>query len=188
MIEALDIADVKLIAPKIFRDARGFFSETYNRRTLADAGLDVAFVQDNHPPSRDAGPVRGLHFQKPPHAQGKLVRVVTGAILDVAVDIRAGSPTFGRHIAVELSADNWQQLYVPAGFAHGFCTLKPDTEVVYKTTAYYDAASDAAIQWDDPAIGIDWPVARDVAVLSDKDRAAPPLSEIPDYFTFEGAQ
>lgn len=181
-VERLAIPDVLLIEPKRFGDARGFFSEVWSRRTLAEQGLDVPFVQDNHSLSTEVGVVRGLHFQKPPAAQGKLVRVVRGAILDVAVDIREGSATYGRHVAVELSAENWRQLWVPRGFAHGFCTLQPDTEVLYKVDAYYDRDADAGIAWDDPALGIDWPVARDAAILSDKDRAAPRLATIPAPF------
>jgi len=179
-IERLAIPDVLLIEPVRFGDARGFFSEVWSHRAFAAQGLDVTFVQDNHSLSREAGVLRGLHFQRPPAAQGKLVRVVRGSILDVAVDIREGSPTYGRHVAVELSAANWRQLWVPRGFAHGFCTLEPDTEVLYKVDAHYDRAADAGIAWDDPALGISWPVS--APVLSDKDRAAPRLSEIPAPF------
>ena len=179
-VERLDIPDVLLVEPARFGDARGFFSEVWSQRALAAQGLDVAFVQDNHSLSREVGVLRGLHFQRPPAAQGKLVRVVRGAILDVAVDIREGSATYGRHVAVELSAANWRQLWVPRGFAHGFCTLEPDTEVLYKVDAYYDRAADAGIAWDDPALGIAWPVG--APVLSDKDRAAPRLAEIPPPF------
>lgn len=152
-----DISGVKLVTPKRFGDTRGFFSETYNAQSLAQVGITDVFVQDNHSLSAEPGTVRGLHFQCPPSAQVKLVRVVRGVILDVAVDIRRDSPTFGQHVAVELSAENWQQLYVPAGFAHGFCTLVPDTEVVYKVTDYYAPEADAGLAWNDPGIGIDWP-------------------------------
>jgi dTDP-4-dehydrorhamnose 3,5-epimerase len=179
-VERLAIPDVLLIEPARFGDSRGFFSEVWSRRTLAQHGLEAEFVQDNHSLSREAGVVRGLHFQTPPAAQGKLVRVVRGAILDVAVDIREGSPTFGRHVAAVLSAENWRQLWVPRGFAHGFATLEPDTEVIYKVDAYYDRAADAGILWNDPALGIEWPVTE--AVLSDKDRAAPRLADIPPPF------
>ncbi len=182
MITPLALPDVLLIAPKIFRDARGFFSETYNQRAFADAGLDVTFVQDNHSLSRERGVIRGLHFQTHPSAQGKLVRVVRGAILDVAVDIRVGSPTYGQHVSRELSAENWEQLWVPVGFAHGFCTLVSDTEVVYKVTGYYAPDCDRGLLWNDPALGIDWPVAADEAILSDKDRQQPVLADLPDYF------
>lgn len=185
-IEPLAIPEVLLIEPRRFSDARGFFSEVWSRRALAEAGLDVDFVQDNHSLSAEVGVVRGLHFQKPPSAQGKLVRVVRGAILDVAVDIREGSPSYGRHVAQVLSAANWRQMWVPRGFAHGFCTLEPDTEVLYKVDAYYDRATDAGIAWDDPALGIDWPVKQDIAILSDKDRAAPRLAEIAPPFPRKG--
>lgn len=183
-VQALAIAEVKLIAPAIVRDDRGFFSETYSRKALAAAGIDAEFVQDNHSLSRAKGVVRGLHFQADPHPQGKLVRVVRGAIFDVAVDIRRGSPTFGRHVSAHLSADNWQQLWVPIGFAHGFCTLEPDTEVIYKVTDLYAPASDAGIAWDDPDLGIAWPVAASQAMLSEKDRRLPRLRDLPALFSY----
>lgn len=186
MIEHLAITDVLVIAPKIFRDERGFFSETYNQKTLAAAGFDQTFVQDNHSMSRDRGVVRGLHFQINPEPQGKLVRVVRGAIFDVAVDIRHGSPTFGQHVSRVISADNWEQLWVPVGFAHGFCTIEPDTEVIYKVTGYYSPECDRGMAWNDPALGIDWPVAADDAVLSAKDKTHPPLGDLPAYFTYSG--
>ena len=176
--ERLAIPEVILLTPKIFRDARGFFSETYSVRAVQSAGLPLPFVQDNQSLSVDKGTVRGLHFQTEPHPQGKLVRVVRGAIYDVAVDIRAGSPTFGHHVAAELSAANWRQLWVPPGFAHGFATLEPDTEVIYKVTDYYAPECDTGIAFDDPALGIKWPVTRADAVLSDKDRALPPLASL----------
>jgi dTDP-4-dehydrorhamnose 3,5-epimerase len=181
-IKALDIADIKLIKPKIFRDGRGFFSETYNKRAFADAGIGAEFVQDNHSLSREKGVVRGLHFQSPPRAQDKLVRVVRGAIFDVAVDLRRSSPTYGRHVSAVLSAENWCQLWVPKGFAHGFCTLEPDTEVVYKVTDLYAPECDKGIAWDDPALGIEWPVAARAAIVSDKDRRHPKLSELAPPF------
>ena len=179
-VERLAIPDVLLVEPARFGDARGFFSEVWSRRALAQHGITADFVQDNHSLSREAGVVRGLHFQRPPAAQGKLVRVVRGAVLDVAVDLREGSPTYGRHVATRLSAENWRQLWVPRGFAHGFCTLEPDTEVLYKVDAYYDREADAGIRWDDPALGIDWPVA--APILSEKDRAAPCLAEVAPPF------
>lgn len=179
-IERCAISDVLLIEPVRHGDARGFFSEVWSRPALAEHGLAVDFVQDNHSLSREVGVLRGLHFQRPPSAQGKLVRVVRGAILDVAVDIRQGSPTYGKSVAVELSASNWRQLWVPRGFAHGFVTLEPDTEVLYKVDAGYDRATDAGILWNDPALGIDWPVAS--PILSEKDRAAPRLAEIAPPF------
>ncbi len=182
MIEALDISDVKLISPKIYRDDRGFFSEVYSQKLLADGGIDVRFVQDNHSLSRRAGVVRGLHFQIAPHAQGKLVRVVRGSIFDVAVDIRHGSPTFGRHVSAVLSAENWQQLWVPPGFAHGFCTLEPDTEVIYKVTDVYAPQCDHGILWNDPALAIAWPLPNGGVQLSDKDAKNPLLADLPAHF------
>jgi len=181
-VERCAIPDVLLIEPVRHGDARGFFSEVWSRRSLAAHGLDVEFVQDNHAHSAQKGVLRGLHFQRPPSAQGKLVRVARGAILDVAVDIRAGSPTYGQHVAVELSAENWRQLWVPRGFAHGYLTLEPDTEVLYKTDAYYDRAADAGIAWNDPAFGIAWPVETGSVILSDKDRSAPRLADIAPPF------
>lgn len=179
-VEQLAIPDVKLITPRIFRDERGFFSETFSARDLAEAGIAATFVQDNHSLSRAKGVVRGLHYQVAPRAQGKLVRVTRGAVLDVAVDIRSGSPTYGRHVATVLSAENWRQLWLPSGFAHGFCTLEPDTEVQYKVTEYYAPECDRGILWNDPALGINWPIAVDSAILSDKDRKHPRLVDLPN--------
>lgn len=176
------IPEVLLIEPAKHGDARGFFSEVWKRSALAAQGFSTDFVQDNHSHSQAVGVLRGLHFQRPPSAQGKLVRVIRGRILDVAVDIRQGSPTFGQHVAVELSAENWRQLWVPRGFAHGFLTLEPDTEVIYKVDAEYDAAADAGIAWDDPALGISWPLPPGGPTLSDKDRRAPKLAEIAPPF------
>lgn len=176
------IPDVLLIEPRKFGDARGFFSEVWKRSALVAQGFDVDFVQDNHSLSREVGVLRGLHFQRPPNAQGKLVRVVRGRILDVAVDIRQGSASYGQHVACELSAEAWNQLWVPRGFAHGFLTLEADTEVLYKVDAEYDAATDAGIAWDDPALGIDWPLPPGGPVLSDKDRKAPKLAGIAPPF------
>ena len=183
-VEALAIADVKLLTPKIFRDERGFFSETYNREVLAATGIDRTFVQDNQSLSRTMGVLRGLHFQIAPHPQGKLVRVTRGAIFDVAVDIRQGSPTFGRHVSAILSADNWSQLWIPEGFAHGFCTLEPDTEVIYKVTDFYAPGCDRGLAWDDPDLGIPWPLAGAQVLLSDKDRQHPRLRDLPAQFTY----
>jgi dTDP-4-dehydrorhamnose 3,5-epimerase len=181
-VESTALPDIKIVNPQRIGDQRGFFSETYNRQRFAEVGIDVEFVQDNHSLSAVPGTVRGLHFQSEPFAQAKLIRVVRGRILDVAVDIRRSSPTFGRHVAVELSAENGSQLLIPVGFAHGFCTLEPDTEIVYKVSAYYSAAHDHGLRWNDPALGIDWPVALTNAVLSDKDRCQPLLAELPAYF------
>ncbi len=178
---------VLLVEADRFGDGRGFFSETYNRRQWAAAGIDVEFVQDNQSLSAARGTVRGLHWQAPPHAQAKLLRVTRGAILDVVVDVRRASPTFGRHLAVELSAENWRQLYVPEGFAHGFCTLTDAVEVIYKVSDYYAPEAEGGIAWDDPDLGISWPVARQDATLSAKDVLLPRLAnaDIPD-FPFRG--
>ena len=176
------IAGPVLVEARRFGDGRGFFLETYSARDFAALGVGEAFVQDNHSLSRLAGTVRGLHFQLPPHAQAKLVRVLRGSVLDVAVDIRRGSPSFGRHVAVELSAGNARQLYVPAGFAHGFCTLEPDTEVAYKVSALYAPECDRGLAWDDPDLALPWPVTAAAAQLSDKDRRAPRLRDLPPAF------
>jgi dTDP-4-dehydrorhamnose 3,5-epimerase len=183
-VEALAIPDVKLITPSIYRDARGFFSETYNRKLLAEAGIDRDFVQDNQSLSRTKGVLRGLHFQIAPHAQGKLVRVTRGVIFDVAVDIRHGSPSFGRHISALLSAENWSQLWIPEGFAHGFYTLEPDTEVIYKVTDFYAPAWDRGLAWDDPDLAIAWPLTAGEPLLSDKDRRHPRWRDLPQHFSY----
>lgn len=182
MFEDLDIAGLKLVTPKRWGDDRGFFSETHNAATWENAGLHYQFVQDNHSLSRDVGTVRGLHFQTEPFAQDKLVRVVRGRILDVAVDLRKSSPTYGSHVAVELSQENWRQLFVPIGFAHGFVTLEPDTEVLYKVTNFYSPQHDFGLAWDDPDLAIKWPVAPQDAMLSAKDRKWPRLRELADVF------
>ncbi|CAG0993524.1 MAG: dTDP-4-dehydrorhamnose 3,5-epimerase [Rhizobiaceae bacterium] len=169
------------LVPRKFADSRGFFSETYNAAVLRDAGIDLVFVQDNHSLSVPRGVLRGLHYQLPPRAQDKLVRVVKGAIFDVAVDIRRSSPTFGKWVGIELSAEKWNQLLVPKGFAHGFVTLVDNTEVVYKVTDAYSREHDRAIRFDDPRIAVTWPVTPEAMILSDKDRAAP-LLEAADIF------
>lgn len=179
------IAAVKLIQPRRFTDDRGFFSETWNARRMADAGLPVAFVQDNHSYSAAPGTVRGLHYQRPPHAQGKLVRVARGRIRDVAVDVRAGSPTYGQWVAEELSAENGAQLWVPAGFLHGFVTLEPDTDVLYKVDDHYAPDCDGAVRFDDPDLGIDWGIEPGRAVLSAKDAAAPAFAAFETPFRYE---
>ena len=182
-VESLAIPDVKLITPVKHGDHRGYFSEVYNSRALAEAGVDLTFVQDNQSLSAERGTVRGLHFQSPPMEIAKLIRVLRGSIYDVAVDLRHGSPTFGRHVAVTLDAAGWQQLLVPAGFAHGFCTLEPNSEVFYKVTNYYAPPNDLGVRWNDPRFGIDWPVEDSEAVLSDKDRVQPMFAELPAYFS-----
>jgi dTDP-4-dehydrorhamnose 3,5-epimerase len=184
MIEAFEIDGLLLITPKKFGDERGFFSETYNKKLLAEAGIYANFVQDNHSLTVGQGVVRGLHFQTPPHAQGKLVRITRGSALDVAVDIRKGSPTYGKHVAMTLSADDWRQLWIPPGFAHGFCTLEPDTEILYKVTDYYHPESESGLAWDDPDLHIPWPVDPDNVILSDKDKTQPSLARLPDYFVY----
>lgn len=173
---------MKLVTPRKFGDDRGFFCETYNASTWKKAGLNYNFVQDNHSLSRDVGTVRGLHFQSEPFAQDKLVRVVRGRILDVAVDLRRSSPTFKQYVAVELSLENWKQLLIPIGFAHGFVTLEPDTEVLYKVTNFYSPEHDLGIIWDDPEINIDWPIKRAEAILSHKDQNLPAFADLRNLF------
>jgi dTDP-4-dehydrorhamnose 3,5-epimerase len=168
---------VKLVVPARFEDDRGFFSEVYNADRFAEHGLPADWVQDNHALSRRRGTIRGLHYQVAPFEQAKLVRVVRGAIHDVVVDLRPGSPTRGRHEAVTLSAGNWAQLLVPAGFAHGYCTLEDDTEVLYKVSAPYAPEHERGIRWDDPALGIDWPVSATEAIVSERDRRLPGYGE-----------
>lgn len=181
-VMATEIADVKLIVPRIHKDHRGFFSETYNKAGLEKLGADLEFVQDNHSLSVEQGVVRGLHFQVPPFAQDKLVRVIRGSVFDVAVDIRRGSPTYGKHVARVISAADWNQFLVPAGFAHGFCTLESDTEVIYKVTNYYSPEHDRGVLWNDPDLRIDWPVTESEAILSDKDKKQPRFRDLPQYF------
>jgi dTDP-4-dehydrorhamnose 3,5-epimerase len=183
-IERLEIADLLLVTPKKHGDQRGFFSETYRLDEFAASGVDVCFVQDNHVHSKQKGVLRGLHFQTPPHAQGKLVRCTRGAILDVAIDIRVGSPSYGQHVAVELSAANSRQLWVPAGFAHGYVTLEVECEVIYKVTDYYAPECDRGIAWDDPALAIDWRLSASEVILSDKDRRQPRLADAAPVFFF----
>ena len=181
-ITETNLAGVLLIRPKRFKDARGFFSESWNRKTLMEAGLELpAFVQDNHSLSRQTGTLRGLHYQSPPHAQGKLVRCGQGELLDVAVDIRKGSPTFGGWFATILSADNGQQLWIPAGFLHGFATRKPDTEILYKCTDHYAPECDGTVRWD--SLDIDWGV--ESPCLSEKDANAPSFADFDSPFTWE---
>lgn len=185
-MEVRDIGlGVREITPKRFGDARGFFAETWQRERFAAAGIDVDWVQDNQSFSADAHVLRGLHFQLAPHAQDKLVRVLRGAVFDVAVDIRPGSRTFGRWVSCTLSASAFNQLLVPVGFAHGFLTLEPGTEVLYKVSAPYAPEHDRAISWNDPALAIEWPLgAGEQPLLSAKDAAAPPLSALAGSLTF----
>jgi dTDP-4-dehydrorhamnose 3,5-epimerase len=178
------IPEVKLIRPRRHGDERGYFSEVYSRRAWSQLGLELEFIQDNQSLSRQCGVVRGLHFQVPPFAQTKLMRVVRGKILDVAVDIRHGSPTFGRFAAAVLSADQWNQMLIPRGFAHGFCTLEPDTEVLYKVDTFYEPSHDRGLLWNDPDVGIEWPVEGTGAILSERDRRHPRLGEMPPYFHY----
>jgi dTDP-4-dehydrorhamnose 3,5-epimerase len=181
-IEPTRLPDVMILTPQRFGDARGWFSETWNARRMADAGFSMAFVQDNHSMSAQVGTLRGLHYQRAPHAQDKLVRCTRGGILDVVVDFRLGSPTFGQWVGVELTAENGRQLLVPKGFLHGFVTLLPETEVQYKCTNVYAPDCDGAVRWDDPEIGIDWGVTD--PVLSAKDAAAPLLRDAPRPFVW----
>lgn len=180
----LAVPEVVEITPPKFGDHRGFFSEVFKRSAFEAEGIAIDWVQDNQSFSADAGTVRGLHFQTPPFAQAKLIRVLRGAIYDVAVDIRAGSSSYGQWVAVELSAEKWNQLLVPAGFAHGFMTLTPDVEVIYKVSAPWSRESERAIRWDDPDLAIAWPRLGD-AILSDKDAAAPPFRDLVSPFAYE---
>ncbi|MBF2761159.1 MAG: dTDP-4-dehydrorhamnose 3,5-epimerase [Ectothiorhodospiraceae bacterium AqS1] len=181
-IESLAIPDIRILRPKKFGDHRGFFSETFNKKALSEIGIDIDFVQDNHSLSAEKGTMRGLHFQIPPFAQDKLVRVVRGAIFDVAVDLRRSSPTFGQYASAVVSADEWNQILVPVGFAHGFMTIENDTEVIYKVSDFYAPSHDRGILWNDPEIGIDWPLEGGEAILSDKDKVQPRLGEIESPF------
>jgi dTDP-4-dehydrorhamnose 3,5-epimerase len=181
-VEKLAIPEVILLTPPRFGDSRGFFSEVFNVHRFAEAGLSAPFVQDNQSLSAKKGTLRGLHCQISPNVQGKLVRCLKGAIWDVAVDIRHGSPTYGQHVSAVLSAENWSQLWVPGGFLHGFCTLEPDTEVLYKVTADYDRAAERGVIWNDASLALPWPVTPDDAVLSDKDKILPRLADCDVWF------
>lgn len=171
-----DLPDVVLVKPRVFEDARGWFAETYKRSDFAKAGIPDTFAQDNHSRSRGVGTLRGLHFQVAPMAQGKLVRCTRGEIFDVAVDIRRGSPTFGRHVSAILTETNHHMLWIPAGFAHGYCALADDVEIVYKATAEYSRAHERIIAWNDPTLAIPWPVR--APLLSEKDEKAPRLADV----------
>ncbi|MEO9899058.1 MAG: dTDP-4-dehydrorhamnose 3,5-epimerase [Paracoccaceae bacterium] len=186
LIEQTDLSGVVVLTPKRFGDARGFFCESWSRQRMAEAGFDIDWVQDNHSVSEQVGTVRGLHFQSPPHAQAKLVRCGRGALFDVAVDIRKGSPSFGKWFGTELSFENGKQLLVPAGFLHGFVTREPDTEIVYKCSDYYSPECDGAVRFDCPQIGIDWGMAGIAPVLSAKDKSAPTLDSFDSPFVYEG--
>tara|TARA_R110002096_G_scaffold39630_2_gene108274 strand:- start:182 stop:748 length:567 start_codon:yes stop_codon:yes gene_type:complete len=185
-IKELALPGVYLFTPKRHGDDRGYFSETFKAREFAEIAPGVELVQDNHSFSRDAGVIRGLHFQLPPHAQGKLVRVPNGRVLDVVVDLRAGSPTYGKHLGVELSGENWQQLWVPAGFAHGFCTLVPNTEFCYKVSSYYAPEHDSGIAFDDPDLAIDWPVKKEDVTVSAKDSKLGSFRDFVSPFEYTG--
>ena len=180
-VRTAEIPDVKIIETRRYFDQRGFFSETYNKRALMQAGIELDFVQDSHSLSVEKGVVRGLHYQIPPFAQDKLVRVVRGAVFDVAVDLRRSSPTFGRHVSVVLSAEDWNQILVPQGFAHGFVTLQPNTEVIYKVSNYYSRENDWGLFWADPDLAIPWPISQDAAIVSDKDKQLPRFSELREF-------
>jgi dTDP-4-dehydrorhamnose 3,5-epimerase len=182
LITPTTIPSVKIIEPKAFSDARGVFWETYQKDRFFENGITLDFVQDNQSSSISAGTIRGLHFQSHPAAQAKLVRVLHGSIRDVAVDLRRSSPTYGKWVAETLSADNGKQMLVPIGFAHGFCTLEPNTLVLYKVTSYYSPANDCGVAWNDPTLAIDWPVSPSDAILSDKDAQMPAFESLPAHF------
>jgi len=182
LFEDLEIEGLKVITPKKHADARGFFCETHNKATWEKAGLNYNFVQDNHSLSCDIGTLRGLHFQIGAFAQDKLVRVLRGSILDIAVDLRKSSSTFGKYVGIELSQENWKQLFIPVGFAHGFITLEPNTEVFYKVTNLYSPLHDCGIIWDDPQLSINWPLPKDRIILSEKDKRLPRLDEVDELF------
>ena len=173
---------VKVVTPKLIADLRGTFCETYNQERLAGYGILANFVQDNQSASAAIGTIRGLHFQGHPAAQAKLIRVLKGRIFDVAVDLRRSSPTYGKWVAEEVSAENRKQIFITIGFAPGFCTLEIDTQVFYKVTTFYSPSNDLGIAWDDPDLGINWPVASSKATLSDKDRRMPTFKSLPGYF------
>jgi dTDP-4-dehydrorhamnose 3,5-epimerase len=181
-VQPLALADVLLVTPRRFHDPRGFFSETWNQAHFAEIGIPGPFVQDNHAVSNTSGVLRGLHCQIGPNAQGKLIRVVKGAIWDVAVDIRHGSATYGRQVGVELSAENWNQLWIPIGFLHGYCTLTEETEVIYKVTAPWDRAAERGVIWNDLDLNVAWPIAASDVILSEKDQVLPRLRDCERWF------
>lgn len=183
-VKNLPIPEIKVLEIKKHGDSRGFFSESYNQKAFAEAGIDTVFVQDNHVLSGPKGTVRGLHFQSPPFDQAKLIRVCRGAIFDVAVDLRVGSPTYGKHATAIISADAWNQIYIPSGFAHGLATLEPDTEVIYKVSNVYAPKNDFGCRWNDPDLGIAWPIPEAEAILSAKDKIQPRFADLPVFFRY----
>ncbi|RVT94959.1 dTDP-4-dehydrorhamnose 3,5-epimerase [Sphingomonas crocodyli] len=178
---------IRIITPARHGDARGWFMESWREDRLAAAGVDCRFVQDNHSFSATVGTLRGVHFQTPPHAQAKLIRCTRGAVIDVAVDLRRGSPTYGRHVAIELSAENGRQMFIPVGFGHGFVTITPDCELLYKCSAYYAPEADAGLRWDCPDLAIDWGLNGREPTLSDRDRRLPCLAEFDSPFAYDGS-
>ncbi len=185
MIDLLALPDILLARPRRHADQRGYFVETYNQRDFHAAGITCAFVQDNQSLSTQRGTIRGLHFQVAPEPQAKLVRVLTGSVFDVAVDLRLGSPTYARWCGATLTAEGGEQLFIPVGFAHAFCTLEPDTIVAYKVDGFYNKAAEGGLRWDDPDIAIDWPVAREAVLVSDKDAGLPCLRDVKTPFVFQ---
>lgn len=183
-ITSLGLAGIRLLTPRHIGDERGYFAETFRADIFEQHVGEFVFVQDNESLSGQRGTLRGLHFQIQPHAQGKLVRCTAGALFDVAVDIRRGSPTYGQWVAETLTPDNGKQLWIPPGFAHGFCSIEPNTVICYKVTDYYNPACDKGLRWDDPAIAVDWPEVADPDTLSPKDRQQPRLADLPNYFTW----
>jgi dTDP-4-dehydrorhamnose 3,5-epimerase len=181
-ITSLTIPDVKLVEAKVFDDNRGFFLESYSKRNFDQAGIKCNFIQDNHSSSKKVGVIRGLHFQLPPHAQAKLIRVTKGRIWDVAVDLRKASPTYSQYVSTELSAQTYKMLFIPAGFAHGFVTLDPECEIQYKTDAYYMPSHEGGIHWDDPDLAINWPIQYNLVTLSEKDALLPTLTNFQSAF------
>jgi dTDP-4-dehydrorhamnose 3,5-epimerase len=186
-VRELSIPAIKILTPAVFEDERGSFSETFTLSALASAGIEVSFVQMNQSVSRKAGTIRGLHFQRPPSDQDKLVMVVQGSIWDVGVDLRVGSPYYGRHAGETISAEAGNQIFIPRGFAHGFCTLEPDTKVIYLVTSYYSAPDDEALRWDDPSLAIQWPFEPDAVTVSDKDKAAGSWEDLRSPFSYPDA-
>lgn len=184
--KSLDIPDIKLLQPVKYDDSRGFFSEIYNTGDLAEAGIELDIVQENFSLSKHAYTIRGIHFQTPPYEQTKLVQVVSGAIYDVAVDLRKGSPWYGKFVGAEISAKEWNQILVPAGFGHGFCTLEPNTAVIYKVTQRFSKQHDTGIFWNDPELDIPWPLGNTKPLLSAKDEALPMLTNFSTPFIYEG--